>query len=181
MSPAYQRLIRFIDEEMQMSHVYQPVMLEVLLTQSGRAPIRSIATAILAHDESQIDYYTEIAKRMPGPVLKRRGIVTRSGNDYMLANGLGDLTDGEREDLIARCLARVDRFKTERGTQIWEHRRPATGIIPGSVRYNTFKRAAGRCELCGIPHEERAAGQWPKPEGVTPPTGYIAFALPEAR
>jgi ATP adenylyltransferase len=34
--------------------------------------------------------------------------------------------------------------------------RPATGIIPGSLRCNTFKRAAGRCELCGIPHEERA-------------------------
>ena len=24
------------------------------------------------------------------------------------------------------------------------------------MRYNTFKRAQGRCELCGIPHEERA-------------------------
>ena len=24
------------------------------------------------------------------------------------------------------------------------------------MRYNIFKRAQGRCELCGIPHEERA-------------------------
>jgi phosphohistidine phosphatase SixA len=53
---------------MQMSHIYQPVMLEVLLTRGGRAPIRTIATAILAHDESQIDYYTEIVKQMPGRV-----------------------------------------------------------------------------------------------------------------
>jgi ATP adenylyltransferase len=57
---------------------------------------------------------------------------------------------------VRRCHEKVERFKRARGVAIWEHRRPATGIIPGSVRYNTFKRAAGRCELCGVPHEERA-------------------------
>ena len=75
MASAHERLVQFLDKKMQMSHIYQPVMLEVLLTQGGRAPIRSIATAILAHDESQIDYYTEIVKQMPGCVLGRHGIV----------------------------------------------------------------------------------------------------------
>src|SRR5688572_16743588 len=156
MSLAYERLVQFLDTEMRMSQIYQPVMLEELLTHSGRATIRTIAAAILAHDESQIDYYAEIVKRMPGPVLSRRGIVRRTGDHYVLADGLHDLSASERDELIARCRAKVEAFTRTRGTAIWEHRRPATGIIPGSVRYNTFKRAAGRCELCGIPHEERA-------------------------
>jgi hypothetical protein len=66
-----------------------------------------IATAILAHDESQIDYYAEIVKRMPGPVLSRRGIVTRTGDDYTVTDDLRDLTDCEREDLITLCREKV--------------------------------------------------------------------------
>jgi diadenosine tetraphosphate (Ap4A) HIT family hydrolase len=156
MSPAYERLVHFFETEMRMSHIYQPVMLEILMTHGGTASARDIAAAFLAHDESQIDYYQEIVKRMPGRVLGQRGIVTRTGNDYPLADGLRDLSEAERTDLIARCRAKAEAFKEKRGAAIWEHRRPATGIIPGSVRYNTFKRAAGRCELCGVPHEERA-------------------------
>ena len=82
MSSAYERLVQFLDTKMQVAHIYQPVMLEVLLTHGGRAPIRTIAAAILAHDESQIDYYTEIVKQMPGRVLGRHGIVKRQGDDY---------------------------------------------------------------------------------------------------
>jgi len=48
MASAHERLVQFLDQKMQMSHIYQPVMLEVLLTRGGRAPIRTIATAILA-------------------------------------------------------------------------------------------------------------------------------------
>lgn len=156
MSSAHERLVHFLDETMRMSQIYQPVMLEVLLTHGGHAPIRNIATAILAHDESQIDYYTEIVKRMPGRVLGQRGVVQRRGDEYVLADDLRDLSEAERNDLVTRCREKVERFKERRGVAIWEHRRPATGIIPSSVRFNTFKRAAGRCELCGVPHEERA-------------------------
>ena len=46
MSSPHERLGRFLDEQMRMSQVYQPVMLEVLLTRGGRASIRSIAEAI---------------------------------------------------------------------------------------------------------------------------------------
>jgi hypothetical protein len=45
MSTAHERLVQFLDKKMQMSHIYQPVMLEVLLTCGRRAPIRTIATA----------------------------------------------------------------------------------------------------------------------------------------
>ena len=57
MSDAYHRLQRFLALHMRMSHIYQPVMLEVLLTHEGRASVRDVAATFLAHDESQIEYY----------------------------------------------------------------------------------------------------------------------------
>jgi hypothetical protein len=105
MSSAHERLVQFLDKKMQMSHIYQPVMLEVLLTRSGRAPIRTIATAILAHDESQIDYYTEIVKQMPGRVLGRHGIVKRQGHDYAIADDLRDLSEADRDAPMIRRSA----------------------------------------------------------------------------
>ena len=66
MSSAFSRLRDSLDRQMRMSHLYQPVMLEVLLERGGTAQIRDIAAAILAHDESQIDYYEEVVNRMPG-------------------------------------------------------------------------------------------------------------------
>jgi hypothetical protein len=102
----------------------------------GRASSRSIATTILAPDESQVDFYSEIVKRMPGRVLAQRGVLNRTGAHFALTDDLRDLSDAEREDLIARCRRKVEAFKEKRGSAIWEHRRPATGIIPGSVRYN---------------------------------------------
>jgi ATP adenylyltransferase len=79
MSLAYERLVRFLDAEMRMSHIYQPVMLEVLFALGGSASAHDIAAAILSHDESQIDYYERIVHGMPGKVLRSRGIVQRQG------------------------------------------------------------------------------------------------------
>ena len=71
------RLRRFLLREMRMSHVYQPLMIRTMLLRGGRATTREIAAAFLAEDESQLDYYDNIVQRMPGPVLRRRGVVVR--------------------------------------------------------------------------------------------------------
>lgn len=155
MPDTYSRLRDFIDQKMRMSHIYQPVMLEALLTHGGTASIREIAAAILAHDESQLDYYEQIVKNMPGKVLASHGLVKRDGELYRFCDDASELTADERETLILRCREAVEAFKAKR-TAIWEHRRPGLGIIPGRVRYETLKRAAFRCELCGISADERA-------------------------
>ena len=156
MSQAYDRLLEFLDHKMRMSHVYQPVMLEVLLVNGGSASIAEIAAAFLAHDESQAEYYEQIVKKMPGPVLTRHGVVQRSGQTYALTPDVSGLTTAERKVLIRRCQEAVQAFKAKRGATIWEHRRPGLGVIPGRVRYDTLKRARFRCELCGISADERA-------------------------
>lgn len=53
----------FIEKSMRMSHIYQPVMLMTLLEKGGTASVRDIATSILIHDESQIEYYEQIVGR----------------------------------------------------------------------------------------------------------------------
>jgi ATP adenylyltransferase len=72
---AFTVLRDFIRSRMRMSHIYQPVMLKTLITHSGKATIRQIAAEFLARDESQLEYYEEITKAMPGKVLARHGLV----------------------------------------------------------------------------------------------------------
>jgi hypothetical protein len=83
-----------------MSHIYQPVMLKELLTRGGRAKIRDIAAAFLARDESQLEYYEEITKNMPGKVLAGHGIVAREGDGYRLAIEASALSADEKDELV---------------------------------------------------------------------------------
>jgi hypothetical protein len=63
---SFRHLRDFLQKQMRMSHIYQPVMVRELLTRGGKASIRSIAAAFLARDESQLEYYEQITKNMPG-------------------------------------------------------------------------------------------------------------------
>ena len=47
----------YITNQMKMSHIYQPVMLKVLLENNGEASIEQIASALLSYDQSQVEYY----------------------------------------------------------------------------------------------------------------------------
>ena len=57
-SNRFEELKTFIDEEMQMSHIYQPVMLIEILRNGGKASVEQIARAILERDPTQIEYYS---------------------------------------------------------------------------------------------------------------------------
>src|SRR5262249_10722155 len=141
---------------MRMSHIYQPLMLKTLLQHDGHASNREIAAAFLREDQSQLDYYEEITKRMPGRVLQRHGLVERAGDGYALPRELNTLSTAERAELVRLCDDAIDGYKAKRGATIWEHRAVGLGQVPGRFRYDTLKRAGFRCELCGIPASERA-------------------------
>jgi ATP adenylyltransferase len=91
-------LLRFIDHDMRMAHVYQPVMLRALLDREGRASREQIARALLNEDRSQLDYYSEITKNMVGRVLANRGVIGRDGTGYELL-GYDELTPDQIEQL----------------------------------------------------------------------------------
>ena len=74
---SFEHLRDFIQKRMRMSHIYQPVMIKELLKRGGKTSIRNIAAAFLARDASQLEYYEQITKDMPGKVLGKHGIVER--------------------------------------------------------------------------------------------------------
>lgn len=154
MASAFEQLREFIQNRMRMSHIYQPVMIKELLIRGGKASIREIATAFLTRDQSQLEYYEQITKKMPGKVLSSHGIVERDGDSYKLT--MASLSKSERDQLVALCDAALIDYLQKRGAGIYDHRRAALGYISGTVRYEVLKRAGSRCELCGISMEERA-------------------------
>lgn len=153
----YEELKEFISVKMRMSHVYQPVMLISLLENNGRCHETKIASALLAHDQSQLEYYTRITNNMVGKVLRSHAVVIRDPmiKEYLLVD-YESLNEQQRLSLIELCKKRLTDFVESRGKKIFDHRRKSTGYISGTIKYEVLKRARFRCELCGISAYEKA-------------------------
>lgn len=131
-------------------------MIKELLTRGGTASIRDIAAAFLARDVSQLEYYEQITKNMPGKVLGKHGIVAREKDEYRLTVDPASLSSEEKDELVRLCDGAIDAYLHRRGAGVYDHRRAALGYLSGSLRYEVLKRAGFRCELCGISADERA-------------------------
>ena len=126
----YESLADFIMSKMRMSHIYRPVMLMELLIRGGKCNERRSLVHCSPHDESQIEYYTEITNNMVGRVLRNRGIVERdkTTKTYQLA-GYDELTEEQKHRLIEMCPQRLNAFMAARGEAIFDHRRKSYGYI----------------------------------------------------
>ena len=96
---------------------------------------------------------------MVGKVLTQNGVVEpiKTGKKitgYRLIDS--DLSEKQRADLSAICDDKLNGYILSRGDAIWSHRSLSDGYVSGSVRYEVFKRAKYRCELCGA-HETQVA------------------------
>lgn len=155
MTTKFDQLKKFITEDMQMAHVYQPVMLIELLKNEGYASVEQISQAILNHDPSQIEYYSTVVKNMVGKVLtKNRGITIKEGNGYLLKDA-ETLAPSEISELVDLCQSRIAEYEAKRKGAQWDHRRRGRHPVSGSIRYEVLKRAKFRCELCGISADEK--------------------------
>ena len=152
----FEHLKEFITQQMSMAHIYQPVMLIELLKNRGQASTIEIAQAILNRDPSQVEYYSQIVTKMPGKVLStNRGITNKVGKNYILP-GADTLTENQLDELIRLCEESISEYETKRNGGHWKHRRRNRNAISGSIRYEVLKRAKFRCELCGVPADEKA-------------------------
>lgn len=151
----FEKLKKFIKQDMRTSHIYQPVMLIELLQNNGNRTVTEIAKAFVNKDPTQVEYYSNVVKNMVGKVLtKNRGITYKDGDTYYLS-GIDELNENQREQLISLCQQRLEEYESKRGEAIWEHRKRGHRPISGSIRYEVLKRASFRCELCGISAEEK--------------------------
>jgi ATP adenylyltransferase len=160
-SEPFQRLFDFISNKMQMSQIYQPVMLMEIIRNGGETSVQEIAKAILGHDESQVEYYEKRTKEMVGKVLTDNNKITekiksgRSITGYRIS-GAEELSNEETTQLLQLCQQKIDEFLEQRGDKVWSHRKKSSGYISGTIRYEVLKRARFRCELCGISAEDKA-------------------------
>lgn len=104
--PNRDSLKSFLLKKMQMSHIYQPVMIKTLLEKNGTATQTEIAKSILQYDFSQIEYYENVVKNMVGRVLSRHKIVSKEKKIYTLLS-ISDLED-EAEDIISLCDQKIE-------------------------------------------------------------------------
>jgi hypothetical protein len=82
--------------------IYQPVKIKVLLeSDTNKASVRQIADSFLQKDESQLEYYIQITRAIPGRVLSRHDIVHYESGNYSL--NVKGLSPSERSDLIHLC------------------------------------------------------------------------------
>lgn len=153
----YSELADFIVRKMQMQHIYQPVMIVELLKNNGVLKDIEISKKLLSYDSSQIDYYTKITNNMVGRILRKHDIVSRdrATKEFRLID-FEHLSSSEIDDLISLCEQRLTDYFTQRGHNLYSHRKGSTGYISGTIRYEVLKRAKFHCELCGISAEKKA-------------------------
>ena len=147
----------YLSHTMNMTHIYQPVMIKTMLENEGVATIEQIADAILSYDQSQKDYYADRVRRMVGQVLLSNGVVSaikdgRSNIGYSLNIPPENLKN--KDKFIDICEKKISDYLKKNGDNLWEHRYRNRSNFRGSIRYEALKRAKRRCELCGKHDDE---------------------------
>ena len=136
-----------------MRHIYLPLLVCELVDSDGSAPIRQLAEAILAKDESQVMYYEKRLKEMPLRFLSKNDIISREGN--LVSLNVKKLAFEQKSQIKMLCEKALREFIVKRGRGTWDYRLLDTDPIPDSLRYRVLKESDGRCSLCGATKKER--------------------------
>jgi len=142
-------LLKFIEEDLRMSHVYQPLLISFLVQSGGAATVRQLAQEFALADEASVLHYEKRIKEMPIPVLAKRGVVSKKLNLVELQ--VNDLTYAQSSRIRAACEKRIADFLESRGVDVW------SGLlemdpVPSTVRFDVLKRDR-KCVLCGAAPE----------------------------
>jgi diadenosine tetraphosphate (Ap4A) HIT family hydrolase len=129
-----------------MAHIYKPTMLLAIIRNGGKADKRQIATAFQLRDTDQIEFYRRNVHPMPGTRLVRDGLLEKNGDTYSLTGVLATLNTNQFREVEVILEDRISTYMDMRNPFGDSN----LDAIRGSVRYEVLKRAAGRCEACGV-------------------------------
>ena len=146
-------LLSFLEEQMRMSHVYQPLLIRSLLDAGGQATTRQVATDFAKEDEAQVRYYEERIKQMPLRVLRKHGVVDYQ--DGVMRLQVDNLTFEERTKVRATCERKIAEFLSQRGVGAWSQSALNIEPLGESLRFQILKRDR-ICQLCGNPRRKNA-------------------------
>ena len=148
----FEDLIDFLEHRMNMSHIYQPLLIRALVDSGGTATIRQLAQSFLLQDESQLLFYEKRIREMPLKILRKHGVVEHHGDLVSLTAGKLELQ--QRAAVRMVCETRLQEFVKKRGFKIWDYRLLELDPIPDDLRYCVLKDSGGRCALCGKTNRE---------------------------
>ena len=151
----FDKLSEFINKKIDMSQIFQSVMIRTLLDHGGECTQDQIASALLQCDFSQFEYYKIITNNMAGRVLRKHGVVVKDKKIYSLV-GYTSFSQDEKDLLIGQCDKKLKEYIDKRGEEIWSHRKQSPGNISGRLKYEILKKASFHCELCGVSADIRA-------------------------
>ncbi len=97
----FDELLKFVEEDLRMSHVYQPLLISFLVQSGGAATVRQLAQEFALADEASVLHYEKRIKEMPIPVLAKRGVVSKKLNLVELQ--VSDLTYAQSSRIRAAC------------------------------------------------------------------------------
>ena len=141
----FDELIDFIRNRMRMSHIYQPLLIRLLVEAGGQSTLRQLAKEFSAFDEAQVLLYESRLKKMPVPVLKRHEVLSKTGN--LISLNVGQLSLEQRRAIISECETKITEFIKSRGLTTWSGLLDLEPVAE-SVRYQVLKRDR-KCQLCG--------------------------------
>ena len=145
-------LVDFIENKMRMSHIYQPLLIRLLVESGGSSTIRDLALRFVTFDEAELKAMEGILKKMPVPVLKRRGFVDKQGDLVSLLVKVKDLKD--KATILRACENRLSDYLEKKGENVWSYKW-ISNPVRNSIRYKVLADGGNRCALCGISANER--------------------------
>jgi len=143
----FDELKDFIDHKMKMSHIYQPLLILILLDSGGMATLRQLAVEFIGRDEAQIADYRKRIREMPVTVLKKHGVVERDGELVQLSTH--NLKLKERAELKLLCEKKIQEYIIKRDISTWDYKLLDNRNIKDKLRELVLIEAGGRCALCG--------------------------------
>jgi ATP adenylyltransferase len=144
----------FLTQKMRMSHIYQPLLVKILLEAGGLATIRQLAREFAVNDESQILFYEKRLKEMPIKVLSSHEVILKNGEVVSLNLNIDKLTLEQKAELLKICSEKIHTYISSKGLSIWDYRLLDDNPIPDSLRYRVLTDGKGRCALCGATRDD---------------------------
>ena len=156
-------LLNFLENEMQMQHVYQPLMIRCLLDANGSATERELATAFAVDAPEAVGYYERRIRLNPVPVLERHGVIEQRERRVFL--NLDPSSVEERAQIRWLCDTKIAEYLERQGVETVDELRSSADSFTNNASGD------GDVEWALIPGDTSTRGELSSTYGGAPQGG----------
>jgi 5-methylcytosine-specific restriction endonuclease McrA len=131
-------LLDFVENQMNMTGYYQPVIIAALVKAGGHLSRQKLAKEILLADEDSVDRAQRTLMRWPKATLTKHGILEYDRYTQTFTLCVRSLNNAEQATVLAACAQRLAEWNRQEAPTI------------ASARFAAIESAGGRCQACGV-------------------------------